>query len=114
MRAALTKAYASPTEIQSLAWPAALSGKDLIAVAKTGSGKTLAFVLPILHELSTPTPPAAKAVVRGLVLSPTRELASQIHVEAERYGTLLGLKTACLYGGTPVREQIAALASRHP
>jgi ATP-dependent RNA helicase DDX5/DBP2 len=110
--AALEAAYPSPTPIQAQAWPLALSGEDLIAVAKTGSGKTLAFVLPILHQLQSSG--KADGAVGGLVLSPTRELALQIHVEAERYAKLVGLRTACVYGGTNVREQKAALATSRP
>ena len=50
---ALTAAYPAPTEIQSKSWPVAVTGRDLVAVAKTGSGKTLGFILPILHRLSS-------------------------------------------------------------
>ena len=109
---ALEAQYPAPTDIQAQAWPAALTGHDLIAVAKTGSGKTLAFVLPLLHHLSTIPGPAK--VVRSLVLSPTRELASQIHVEAERFGKLTKQTTIVVYGGTPLHEQKKALASLAP
>ena len=107
----LSSSYAAPTEIQSRAWPVALdAGRDLIAVAKTGSGKTLAFALPMLHHLAG----AASRAVGGLVLSPTRELAVQIHVEAERFGKLVGVRTMAVYGGTPLHEQKAKLASQPP
>ena len=112
VRKALEAKYPSPTDIQSQAWPAALTGNDLIAVAKTGSGKTLAFVLPLLHRLSSSS--GKVGVVRGLVLSPTRELASQIHVEAELFGKLMGQPTMVVYGGTPLREQKQALTSTRP
>ena len=92
-------------------------GSDLVAVAKTGSGKTLAFVLPLLHRLSSAPASAAVsggAAPRALVLSPTRELASQIHVDAARFGKLIGHTTAVVYGGTPLRESMAELKARRP
>ena len=104
--------FAAPTPIQTHGWPAALTGRDLIAVAKTGSGKTLAFVLPLLHRLSATTSSAAWP--RAVVLSPTRELASQIHVDAEKYGKLVGHSSCVVYGGTPVREQKAELKQKRP
>jgi len=119
---ALSSGYSSPTSIQTHAWPAALTGRDLIAIAKTGSGKTLAFLLPLLHRMSTgadggggrSSGAGAAVAVRALVMSPTRELASQIHAEGERFGKLLGVPTAVVYGGTPVREQKAALLAKPP
>jgi len=111
---ALKTAYPGPTQIQSRSWPLAVSGVDLIAVAKTGSGKTLAFVLPVLHRMSSSSPSSSGKPVRGLVLSPTRELASQIHDAAREYGTLLGIATSVVYGGVPIREQISELGSRSP
>lgn len=109
---ALSAEYNAPTEIQAKAWPVALMGRDLIAVAKTGSGKTLGFVLPMLHRMSTIS--GAPRSVRTLVLSPTRELAAQIHVQAERFARLVGLSTLVIYGGTPLKEQKQAIASTAP
>lgn len=111
IKAELNSAYSAPSAIQSLAWPIAVTGSDLIAVAKTGSGKTLGFVLPILHRLPAP---AGQGSIGALVLSPTRELASQIHVEAARFGALVKQSTMVVYGGTPLHEQKAALAARRP
>lgn len=72
--------FTDPSPIQAQGWPVALSGKDLVAVAKTGSGKTLGFLLPTIHAIleqrkqgGGAAPPAA------LVIAPTRELAIQIH-----------------------------------
>ena len=85
----LATGYTAPTEIQSRAIPAAVSGKDIIGCAQTGTGKTAAFVLPILNRLSHESPPTwsllrrgrskdSKRVIKSLILTPTRELAAQI------------------------------------
>lgn len=105
--------YTAPTPIQSEACPVALAGMDLIAVAKTGSGKTLAFLLPVLDKLSK-GPKARAGAPRALVLAPTRELAQQIGVQAERYSPVVGCSSAVVYGGAPLHEQKAALNRRPP
>ena len=99
--------FSAPTPIQARAWPLCLSGSDLIAIAKTGSGKTLAFALPMLHQLAAGKD--APMAPRGLVLSPTRELALQIHAEVARFGKPLGLGAAVVYGGAPSGPQKKAL-----
>ncbi|KAI8894526.1 P-loop containing nucleoside triphosphate hydrolase protein [Globomyces pollinis-pini] len=73
----LNSGYTTPTPIQMQSIPIILHGRELMACAPTGSGKTLAFLLPILHDLKAPT----KEGFRALIISPTRELASQIHRE---------------------------------
>ncbi len=67
--------YITPTPIQLVAIPAALAGHDLIGTAQTGTGKTAAFVLPILHKLLA----CQRGLTRALIITPTRELAEQIH-----------------------------------
>ena len=101
--------FPAPTAVQSQTWPAALSGRDVVAVAETGGGKTLAFLLPaIVHVNAQPyLNPGEGPIV--LVLAPTRELASQIHAECTAYGASSRVKTACVYGGAPRGPQIAAL-----
>ena len=92
--------YTTPTPIQSAAIPHILGGHDLIGIAQTGTGKTAAFALPILHRLTTATPhtashkPQAARPIRTLVLSPTRELASQIADSFRAYGRHLKHRTA--------------------
>src|SRR5580704_5785831 len=68
--------FIDPTPVQAQAIEPALAGKDLVATAQTGTGKTLAFVLPLIHRLQQQP---SRAGIRGIVLTPTRELAMQIH-----------------------------------
>ena len=104
-----------PTPIQSTAWPFLFSGRDVIGVAETGSGKTLAFGVPCIRVLTNiPKPknshgPAAKAVI----VSPTRELAVQIHEQIVALATPAGFNSVCVYGGVPKPPQITALRTAH-
>jgi ATP-dependent RNA helicase RhlE len=100
--------YTTPTEIQSQAIPAVLSGRDIIGCAKTGTGKTAAFVLPILTRLFS-QPAAKKAVIRVLVLTPTRELAVQIERSIVTYGKFVKVRTLAVYGGVSMNKQLETL-----
>ena len=91
------KGFTTPTPIQAQAIPELLDGADVIGLAQTGTGKTLAFAAPMAAML--------RRGEMGLVLAPTRELAQQI----EETFTDLGVHTALLVGGTPIRPQITAL-----
>jgi superfamily II DNA/RNA helicase len=95
----LYKNYQHPTVIQSISWPVALSGRDMISIAKTGTGKTLGFILPaIVHTMSQP----ARSHGEGpsvLVILPTRELALQVAEVALEFCKLMGLHLTCCYGG---------------
>lgn len=102
--------YTAPTPIQAKAIPAVLAGSDLLGIAQTGTGKTAAFALPILHRLAADRRPAPRKGCRVLVLSPTRELASQIADSFRTYGRHLGMTVAVVYGGVAHRPQINALA----
>ena len=86
-----------------------MQGKDLLGIAQTGTGKTAAFALPILHRLAANPKKAARRTCRVLVLSPTRELASQIAESFRSYGRHLGLKVAVIFGGVKYGAQIKAL-----
>ncbi|HEY8006749.1 MAG TPA: DEAD/DEAH box helicase [Methylocella sp.] len=109
--AALAKqGYTQPTPIQSQAIPPILAGRDLVGIAQTGTGKTAAFALPILHYLAQNPRPAPRNGCRVLVLSPTRELASQIADSFRSLGGGLRLNTAVIFGGVPHGAQIKALA----
>ncbi|HHQ4495876.1 TPA: DEAD/DEAH box helicase, partial [Aeromonas hydrophila] len=94
-----------PTRVQQLAIPAALAGRDLLALARTGSGKTLAFGLPLLQRLD----PASDRV-QGLVLVPTRELAVQVSEALQGPAAGLGLRLVTLCGGVAQELQQAELA----
>jgi len=102
--------FSAPSEIQALAWPEALAGKDVVAVAKTGSGKTLAFLLPVMRRIGD----GGGGKVRALCLAPTRELAAQIGEQCGEWGPLCGLSACVVYGGVPLGQQKSELASRKP
>ncbi|KAG2736374.1 hypothetical protein G9P44_000464 [Scheffersomyces stipitis] len=101
--------YKAPTSIQSQALPAIMSGRDIIGVAKTGSGKTLSFVLPMLRHIQDQPDLKDGEGPIGLILSPTRELAVQIHKEITNFTKRLGMTACCCYGGSPIESQIAEL-----
>ncbi|KAH7652829.1 RNA helicase protein [Dioscorea alata] len=97
--------FSAPTPIQAQSWPVALSGRDIVAIAKTGSGKTLGYLLPgFIHIKQLRNNPRMGPTV--LVLSPTRELATQIQEEAMKFGRSSRISSACLYGGAPKGPQL--------
>jgi ATP-dependent RNA helicase RhlE len=106
-----TQGYTEPTPIQAQAIPHVLQGRDLQGIAQTGTGKTAAFALPILHRLLADKKPAPRRGCRVLVLSPTRELASQIAESFRDYGRQTGLRTTLMYGGVPKGRQAKAVAN---
>ncbi len=108
VRGILATGYTAPTEIQSQALPAALSGRDVIGCAQTGTGKTAAFVLPILDRLSHEQPTRHR-VAKALILTPTRELALQIEKSIKGYGRFVNLQTLAVYGGVNIKSQLSAL-----
>ena len=101
--------YDAPTSIQSQALPAIMSGRDVIGVAKTGSGKTIAFLLPMFRHIKDQRPLEGLDGPVGLVMTPTRELATQIHRECKPFLKALNLRAVCAYGGAPIKDQIADL-----
>ncbi len=110
LRAVAEKNYTIPTPIQEKAIPIVLEGKDLIGCAQTGTGKTAAFALPILHRLQgTPWRGTGRRPIRVLVLTPTRELASQIAESFGAYGKHTALKHAIVFGGVNQGPQSQAL-----
>jgi ATP-dependent RNA helicase RhlE len=104
------KGYTQPTPIQLQAIPGVMEGRDLLGIAQTGTGKTAAFALPILHRLAANRKPAPKRGCRALVLSPTRELATQIAESFKAYGSKLGFSVATIFGGVGHGPQRQALA----
>ncbi len=103
--------YTTPTPIQALAIPTVLEGRDLLGIAQTGTGKTAAFALPILQRLAADPRPAPRRGCRALVLSPTRELASQIAESFRTYGRHMGFSVAVVFGGVKYGPQVKALAA---
>uniref|UniRef100_F7CX84 ATP-dependent RNA helicase DDX54 n=2 Tax=Xenopus tropicalis TaxID=8364 RepID=F7CX84_XENTR len=102
----MKKGYKVPTPIQRKVIPVILDGKDVVAMARTGSGKTACFLIPMFEKLKAHS---AQTGVRGLILSPTRELALQTLKFTKELGKFTGLKTALILGGDKMEDQFAAL-----
>jgi ATP-dependent RNA helicase RhlE len=107
LRALEATGYETPTPIQTAAIPPALAGRDILGCAQTGTGKTAAFVLPILQRLDANA--GNDAVLRALVVTPTRELAAQIGESFSTYGEQLDLWHSVIFGGVPDKPQIKDL-----
>lgn len=120
--------YTAPTSIQAQAIPAIMSGRDVIGVAKTGSGKTIAFLLPLFRHIKDQRPLDQMEGPIAIVMTPTRELAVQIHRECKPFLKVMNLRVSlinaymlhvilltylkqavCAYGGSPIKDQIAEL-----
>lgn len=111
-KAVSEQGYSTPTPIQAQSIPHVLAGSDLMGAAQTGTGKTAAFVLPIIqrilrHASNSASP--ARHPIRALVLTPTRELAVQVAENAANYSKYTDLRTAVVYGGVDMKEQVALL-----
>jgi superfamily II DNA/RNA helicase len=100
----------APFPIQALTLPDALAGRDVLGRGRTGSGKTLAFSIPLVAALAGGHTMACRP--RGLVLVPTRELASQVHAAILPLAQAMGLSVATVFGGSPQSRQVAALRAR--
>ncbi|KAJ4323153.1 RNA-dependent ATPase [Neodidymelliopsis sp. IMI 364377] len=100
--------FTTPTPIQAAVWPSLLSGRDAIGVAETGSGKTLAFGVPCVRYIQS-LPKNKRKGVKAVIVSPTRELAVQIHDQLVTLAGPAGLGCVCVYGGVPKPPQIEAL-----
>ncbi|OCN04206.1 DEAD/DEAH box helicase [Erysipelotrichaceae bacterium MTC7] len=96
--------YKQPTLIQEKTIPAALEGNDILGLAQTGSGKTAAFAIPTLQQLAQSK--RKNRSIKALVLTPTRELAIQVHDSFTTYGKNLPLKTAVIFGGVNQNKQV--------
>jgi ATP-dependent RNA helicase RhlE len=104
--------YTTPTPIQAKAIPPILEGRDMLGCAQTGTGKTAAFALPILHRLMNATVDKTKRgpkLPRALVLSPTRELATQIAESFQTYGRYTNMTGTVVFGGVSQFHQVKAL-----
>jgi len=112
LKAVAEAGYSEPTPIQAQAIPVVLQGKDVMGGAQTGTGKTAGFVLPLLQRLArhaSTSPSPARHPVRALILTPTRELAMQVHESVQTYGKHVPLRDLVVYGGVDIKPQIEAL-----
>ncbi|TSQ23930.1 ATP-dependent RNA helicase DDX42 [Bagarius yarrelli] len=101
--------YTQPTPIQCQGVPIALSGRDIIGIAKTGSGKTAAFIWPMLVHIMDQKELEEGEGPIAVIVCPTRELCQQIHAECKRFGKVYGLRSVAVYGGGSMWEQAKAL-----
>ena len=100
--------YKVPTPIQRKTIPIIMDGKDIVAMARTGSGKTAAFLIPMLERLKSHQ---VKVGARGLILSPSRELAMQTLKFCKDLGKYTQIRACALVGGENMEDQFSALAS---
>ena len=105
LRAVETKGYDEATPIQQQAIPLVLEGKDVLAGAQTGTGKTAGFTLPVLQRLQNRHTEGKKSYPKVLVLTPTRELAAQVHESVRDYGQYLPFRSAVIFGGVSINPQ---------
>ena len=101
----ITAGYSTPSPIQAQAIPAVLAGSDVLGLAQTGTGKTAAFVLPMLQHLMQ----GPRGKQRALIITPTRELAEQIHTSIRQLGYKTGLRSITVYGGVGAQPQIKGI-----
>jgi len=112
LKALIEENYVEPTAIQEKAIPLLLNKHDVLASAQTGTGKTAAFAVPILQHLFNDSDHhKGRRIIKGLIITPTRELAIQIAESFTSYGKYTGIKNTVIFGGVPQGKQIAALKS---
>ena len=109
LRALNEEGYSTPTPIQAQAIPIVLKGADLLGCAQTGTGKTAAFTLPIIQRLLSNRPQGVRRTVKGLIVTPTRELAIQIGESFNAYARHTNLKCTVIFGGVGQSPQVSAL-----
>jgi len=109
LRSLKEEGYSVPTPIQSKAIPLVLNGRDLLGCAQTGTGKTAAFAIPIIQLMSSGAPVNNRRQIRGLVVTPTRELAIQIDESFKAYGRYSGLRSTVIFGGVNQHQQTTIL-----
>ena len=108
VKAVEKKGYTVPSPIQKKAIPLVLEGKDVLASAQTGTGKTAGFTLPMLQILSQ-SPQKHNRPIRALVLTPTRELAAQVHENVKEYSDFLDIKSTVIFGGVNQNPQVRTI-----
>ena len=108
LKAINNQGYTAPSPIQKNAIPLILKGKDILASAQTGTGKTAGFTLPMLQRLSQGQSQKRRKV-RALIITPTRELAAQVHANVKSYSEFLNIQSTVIFGGVNQRPQVATL-----
>ena len=108
VKAVEKKGYTTPSPIQEKAIPLVLEGKDVLASAQTGTGKTAGFTLPMLQILDL-APQKHKRPIRGIVLTPTRELAAQVYQNVKEYSEFVNIKSTVIFGGVNQKPQVRTL-----
>jgi ATP-dependent RNA helicase RhlE len=108
LKAVSTQGYTTPTPIQQKAIPLILEGKDILASAQTGTGKTAGFTLPMLQKLSQGQQLRHRPI-KALVLTPTRELAAQVHNNVKTYSEFLDIRSTVIFGGVNQKPQVATI-----
>lgn len=103
------KLFSSPTPIQATTWTPLFSGRDVIGIAETGSGKTLAFGLPCIQRVMESKSSTKASKPKALIVTPTRELATQIYDQLQKFTTSAGIGITCVYGGVSKEDQRRAL-----
>lgn len=103
IRALEKSGYEEPTPVQQATIPLIQEGGDVMATSQTGTGKTAGFVLPMLERLAQTQDKNHK--VRALIITPTRELAAQVHASIEKYGCYTELKSTVVFGGVNINPQ---------
>lgn len=106
LKALTEEGYSIPTPIQAQSIPIVLAGNDLLGCAQTGTGKTAAFSLPIIQLLNENKTYDKKRKIRGLIVTPTRELAIQINESIKSYSKYTGLKSTVIFGGVNQNPQV--------
>lgn len=101
--------YSNPTPVQKKVIPLILQGKDVLAGAQTGTGKTAGFALPLLELLYSQALPEKPHAISALILTPTRELAAQVHESFKSYGKHIPLFTEVVFGGVNINSQVKRL-----
>ncbi len=107
LKGVLATGFTTPTPIQTRTIPVALTGRDVIGLAQTGTGKTAAFVLPMLHRFDETQKKRGK--IRGLILTPTRELAQQVEESFSTVGRFTNYSSLSIYGGASMDNQLRRL-----
>ena len=110
LKAVDEKGYIEASPIQEKAIPLILRRKDVLASAQTGTGKTAGFTLPILHIL-TKNFNSNNKKIRALILTPTRELAAQIHQNVLEYSKYINVRTTVIFGGVNQKPQVSKIRS---